>query len=232
MTIVTSSQRLYVRPPAPIIPALCPTRSNEKFFLTEFDGKSLINEIQFNNGLSIETAPIRTGVKLDLMGNSNAALLINQGLIEVSDTIDPDVYLRQIWFTVGDELFSVMTNDKREAKAQPDLIGDTCGVMFNATFDSINIDRDTLTYFGDHPYWQPMLVNELHSVISIGFKASGTLELYRSVLELDIQPYLFEHTSRCSATNLSKFMTRLKDSVKVVAYTLDVHFNNAYHKSY
>lgn len=94
------------------------------------------------------------------------------------------------------------------------------------------VDRDTLTYFGDHPYWQPMLVNELHSVISIGFKASGTLELYRSVLELDIQPYLFEHTSRCSATNLSKFMTCLKDSVKVVAYTLDATFTNTYNKSY
>lgn len=231
MSIVTCSQRLYVRPPTPIIPALCPTRSNEQFFLTEFDGKSLINEIQFNNGHSIETAPIRTGVKLDLLGNSNATLLINQGLIEVSDTIDPVVYLRQIWFTVGDELFSVMTNDKREAKAQPTLMAETRGVMFNATFDSINIDRDTLTYFGDRPYWQPMLVNELHSAISIGFKATGGLALSRGTLELDIEPYLFEQTGS-TAVNLSKFMTSLKNSVKVVAYTLDATFTNTYNKSY
>jgi hypothetical protein len=231
MTIVTCNQRLYVRPPIPIIPALCPTRSNEQFFLTEYDGKSLINEIQFNNGHSIETAPIRTGVKLDLMSNSNAVMLINQGLIEVSDTIDPVVYLRQIFFTVGDELFSAMTVNKRGAKAQPTLLADIRGVMFNATFDSIEIDKDTLTYFGDRPYWQPMLVNELHSAISIGFKAIGRLALSRGVLEMIIEPYLFEQTGS-TAVNLSKFMTQLKNSVQVVAYTLDATFTNTYNKSY
>ncbi|MFO5979518.1 hypothetical protein ACLBSL_33070, partial [Klebsiella pneumoniae] len=70
-----------------LFPALDPAGSNADFFVDP----ALVPPYTIKNeqNLTITTAPLKANVRLDLMGNSNANLLIQRGMLEVSDTIDP-----------------------------------------------------------------------------------------------------------------------------------------------
>lgn len=222
---VTNKTRLYSRPPQRLIPVIDPTGSNEHLFLMEFDGKTLVNEIRDCNNLTIETAPIRTGVKFDLLRNSNANLLIQTGNLHVTETIDPVAYLRQVFITINGELFSVMVHENTTARAQPTFFGDSHGLEFKGSLSYIGFDKETKNYFGEVPYWNPMLVNETHSAFNVVLSVTGKISTGLGPTEINIEPVGFAQIG-VGHKDLSKFMKHLQDSVKVVAYTLDTHFTH------
>ncbi|MFO6285082.1 hypothetical protein ACLBVW_36555, partial [Pseudomonas aeruginosa] len=70
-----------------LLAAQAPAGSDADLFVDE----ALVPPYTIKNeqNLTITTAPLKANVRLVLMGNSNANLLIQRGMLEVSDLIDP-----------------------------------------------------------------------------------------------------------------------------------------------
>ncbi|MFO5615078.1 hypothetical protein ACLBQC_31445, partial [Klebsiella pneumoniae] len=78
---------------------LDPAGSNADFFVDP----ALVPPYTIKNeqNLTTTTAPLEANVRLDLLGNSNANLLIQRGMLEVSDTIDPAGRLKNLFVLLG-----------------------------------------------------------------------------------------------------------------------------------
>lgn len=124
-----------------LIPAIDPGGSNAKFFVDP--ALALEETIVTDQGLSITTAPLKPGVKLDLIGNSNANLLINKGMLDVSDTIDPAGRLRALYVMFEGKVVKFTTERLARAVMQPDLIGDTRGAKVEFFSDDMVVSGDS-----------------------------------------------------------------------------------------
>lgn len=129
-----------------LIPAIDPAGSNLAFFVDPalVPVETVVNE----QNLSIETAPLKPGTKLDLIGNSNANLLISQGMLEVSDTIDPAGRLKALYVKIQDKVVKFKVDRMPRAVFQPDLIGDTRGARIDFWTDDLTISSVTRTIDG------------------------------------------------------------------------------------
>lgn len=129
-----------------LIPAIAPDASNAGFFVDPalVPTETIVNE----QNLSIETAPLKPGIRIDLIGNSNANLLISQGMLEVSDTIDPAGRLKALYVLVQGKVVKFKVDRMPRAVFQPDLIGDTRGARIDFWTDDLTISAVTRTIDG------------------------------------------------------------------------------------
>lgn len=129
-----------------LIPAIDPAGTNLGFFVDPalVPSETLINE----QNLSIETAPLKPGIRIDLIGNSNANLLISAGMLEVSDTIDPAGRLKNLYIKFQDKVIKFKVDRMPRAVFQPDLIGDTRGARIDFWTDDLTVSAITRTIDG------------------------------------------------------------------------------------
>lgn len=126
-----------------LIPAISPDGSNAHFFADPalIPTETVVNE----QNLSIETAPLKPGIRIDLMGNSNANLLIAANMLEVSDTIDPAGRLKALYIKFQDKVVRFKVDRMPRAVFQPDLIGDTRGARIDFFTDNLSVSSVTRT---------------------------------------------------------------------------------------
>lgn len=129
-----------------LIPAIDPAGTNLAFFVDQalVPPETLVNE----QNLSIETAPLKPGIRIDLMGNSNANLLISAGMLEVSDTIDPAGRLKNLYVKFQGKVIRFKVDRMPRAVFQPDLIGDTRGARIDFWTDDLSVSSVTRTIDG------------------------------------------------------------------------------------
>lgn len=125
-----------------LVPALDPAGTNAKYFADTAYG--LEKTIVTDQGMSITTAPLKPGVRLDIMGNSNANLLLSKGMLDISDTIDPAGRLAAVYVKFEGKVLKFMTARLPRSTMQPDLIGDTRGAKIDFFSDDLVITGDTL----------------------------------------------------------------------------------------
>lgn len=129
-----------------LIPAIDPAGSNLDFFV---DPALVPVEVIVNEqNLSIETAPLKPGIRIDLMGNSNANLLISAGMLEVSDSIDPAGRLKNLYVKFQGKVVKFKVDRMPRAVFQPDLIGDTRGARIDFWTDDLSVSSVTRTIDG------------------------------------------------------------------------------------
>lgn len=159
-----------------LIPAISPDGSNLHYFVDPalVPAETLVNE----QNLSIETAPLKPGIKLDLMGNSNANLLISAGMLDVSDSIDPAGRLRALYIKFEGKVIKFKVDRMPRAVFQPDLIGDTRGARVEFWTDNLSVSKGTRTIDGT----QTAAMQELETrewVLRISVDFTGTVSLSR-----------------------------------------------------
>lgn len=214
MKFVTNDRQLYPKA-TPVFPCIDPTYGNEKLFLTEFDGQTLIQRYNTRD-YTLEIAPVRVGMEFDLYRNSNMNLMIQTGAIDVADTVSPDFSISKVFFEIMGELFALDVSGEDNAKGSPMVEGNNRGVTIDLG-DMITINRDTLNYFGEKPYWLPLLANEEHSVILIDYALLGSLLTGRGTANFSGK--INELIMGDPNVKQTKFAKLLKESTKVVAFT-------------
>lgn len=129
-----------------LIPAIDPAGTNLDFFVDPalIPAETIVNE----QNLSIETAPLKPGIRIDLIGNSNANLLISAGMLEVSDTIDPAGRLKNLYVKFQGKVIKFKVDRMPRAVFQPDLVGDTRGARIDFWTDDLSVSSITRTIDG------------------------------------------------------------------------------------
>lgn len=214
MQFVDNNRPLYPKA-IPILPCIDPGHSNAKLFLMDFDDQPLIQKYHTRD-YELEVAPVRVGMEFDLYANSNAKLMIQTGEIDVAQSISPDFSISKVFFEIMGELFALDVSSEDNAVGIPMVGGDSRGVKIDLC-DMITINRDTLNYFGEKPYWLPLLANEEHSVILIDYAFLGTLLTGRGTAKF--AGYIKELVMGDPNVKQTKFAKLLKESTKVVAFT-------------
>lgn len=129
-----------------LIPAIDPAGTNAQYFA---DPALIPPEVVVNEqNLSIETAPLKPGIRLDLMGNSNANQLIAANMLDVSDTIDPAGRLKALYIKFQGKVIKFKVDRMPRAVFQPDLIGDTRGAKVDFWTDDLTVSAVTRTIDG------------------------------------------------------------------------------------
>lgn len=129
-----------------LIPAVSPDGSNLKFFV---DPALIPHHVVTNEqNMSITTGPLKPNMKIDLMGNSNASLLINKGMLDISDTIDPSGRLKALYVKIEDKVVRFVVDRLPTAVFQPGLIGDTRVAKLDFITEDLVLGADTKTIDG------------------------------------------------------------------------------------
>lgn len=207
----------------PLIPAIDPVGSNETLFLTDWNDRPLTEEVEVFGigGYTVTTAPILTGIKVDLMANSCVNLYIQQGITSVADTINPStVRLQRVYIEVLGELFAIDVSNNETSAACPDLIGDSRGVKLDAR-GSINFDRETKTIFGESPIWRSMLLEQDHSIFAVEWYFTGSMVTSRGDLRTcsDVSITM----GGAPKDTRTPFQILLERNSRVVAFTLNAY---------
>lgn len=128
-----------------LIPAIAPDNSNVQFFADPalLPPTTIVND----QNLSITTAPLKPGIKIDLMGNSNANLLINKGQLDIGDTIDPAGRLKFLYVQFDEGKVLKFKVDRMPTSVlQASLVGDTrdAQLIFRTEDLAVNGDKKTV----------------------------------------------------------------------------------------
>ncbi|MFO5736209.1 hypothetical protein, partial [Klebsiella pneumoniae] len=134
--------------------------------------------------VSVSGTPKISYVRLDLMGNSNANLLIQRGMLEVSDTIDPAGRLKNLFVLLGGKVVKFKVDRLPRAVFQPDLVGDTRNAVIRFDSDDLVVSGDTTFIDGS----ADGVINDLKTAklslrLSVGF--GGTISLSKADSKID-----------------------------------------------
>ncbi|QBX32297.1 major capsid protein [Pseudomonas phage PA1C] len=212
-----------------LIPAIDPAGTNLKYFADPalLPPVTVINE----QNMSIETAPLKPGGKLDLMGNSNANLLINKGMLDISDTIDPSGRLKALYVKFQGKVIKFQTERLPRAVFQPDLVGDTRGAKIDFWSDDLTVSAVTRTTDAA----QTAGMKELEQrkwVLRLSMQFSGHISLSRgdsrfTIGEVTIDRILDEDKRRIDLeTGDGKALADSIGEMEIVGFDLDTRFTN------
>jgi hypothetical protein len=214
MSIVNSQHALYPRS-IPVFPVIDPAGSNDSLFLLKHDKLSLIQTYNTRDHV-FETAPLKVGTTFDLMGNSNMNLLVQSGQIKITDTLSEDFSLAQVFIEVMGELFAIDVSDLNEARAVTSVEA-VPQLLLVALHSNQVIDEDSLNYFGEKPFWLPLLKAEAESGVIIEYRVNGSVSPARGTCTFGAD------VTSCSMggprNHQTKFAKLLTESTKVVAFT-------------
>lgn len=157
-----------------LIPAIDPSGSNLKYFVDPslIAPETVVNE----QNMPIETAPLKPGIKVDLMGISNANLLIGANMLDVSDTIDPAGRLKALYVMFEGKVIRFKVDRMPRAIFQPDLVGDTRGAKIDFISDDLSVSDITRTIDGS----TTSVIDELETrkwVLRLSVQFSGHISL-------------------------------------------------------
>ena len=157
-----------------MIPVYRATQNADKFVdVTLIPAVNLLLE-----GESIPTAPLAFGKKLSLLGLSQTDTLLANGVMDVTDSIDPAVQLQAIYFNVGSDVISFNTTNLPLSVFSPQPQGldrlmalgfNTTSLLLNA--NSTRLDKTSLTTLS------AIVTNNLIVRLSVNVTGSINLEL-------------------------------------------------------
>lgn len=212
-----------------LIPAIDPAGTNTKFFIDP----ALVppTTVAADHGLSIQTAPLKPGVKLDLIGNSNANMLIAKGLLDISDTIDPAGRLKNLYVKFQGKVVKFKVDRMPTAVFQPALIGDTRLAKVDFTTVDLKIDGETTTTDAATTAAIDELKTRGWSMrLALGF--SGQVSLSRGDAQfgsIGVSIDRLTDSNRMNVDMTSGAGQTLVDSIddlEVVGYDLEIRFTN------
>lgn len=212
-----------------LIPAIDPAGANLQYFVDPavVAPITVVNE----QNMSIQTAPLKPGIKVDLMGISNANLLINANMLDVSDTIDPAGRLKALYVKFEGDVIRFKVDRMPRAVFQPDLIGDTRGAKVDFWTDDLSVSDITRTIAGA----TTSVIDELETrkwVLRISVQFSGHVSLSKgesrfTVGECSVAKILNEDRREIDMTSGDGkvLVTKLAD-MEIVGFDLDCRFTN------
>lgn len=212
-----------------LIPAIDPAGTNAQYFVDPavIAPETVVNE----QNMSIETAPLKPGIKVDLMGISNANLLINANMLDVSDTIDPAGRLKALYVKFEGEVIRFKVDRMPRAVFQPDLIGDTRGAKVNFWSDDLSVSGITRT-IGGAP---TSVITELETrkwVLRISVQFDGHVSLSKgdsrfTVGDCSVAKILNEDRREIDITTGEgqALVNKLAD-LEIIGFDLDCRFTN------
>lgn len=212
-----------------LIPAIDPSGSNEQFFV---DAALIPPEtIKNEQNMAITTAPLKANVRLDLIGNSNANLLIQRGMLEISDTIDPAGRLKHLYVKFEGKVLKFKVDRMPRSVFQPDLVGDTRNATIRFDSDDIVVSGDSLAIDGTATSVITELKTRGWSIrLSLGF--GGTISLSRGDSKFGANPVYVDRVLNQDRRELDKTDAVVKamldklDDLEVVGFDLDTRFTN------
>lgn len=137
-----------------------------------------------DRGNSYETAPLKFGRKVNLIGISNANQLIAAGVLTIEDTIDPAGSLKNIYVKVGGDGTEaarvIKFNVERTPTATfvPKLTGDTRLAAVSFESDRLKVSGETRAIDGSSmTAFDTMAAGKLR--VELSLKVDGTISLSR-----------------------------------------------------
>lgn len=214
-----------------LIPAISPDNSNLSFFADPLllPPVDVINE----QGVSIKTAPLKPGIKLDLIGNSGANLLVNKGQLDSTDTIDPAGRLSYLYVSIDDDKIVKFKVDRMpSAVLQAALVGDTRDAQLIFRTEDLAINGEKKTVDGA----TTTVIDELAArgwVIRLSATFTGHVSLRNGDARfsdggIEVDEILDDKKQRVDqTTGQGKVIAdALAGKLKVVGYDMDLRFTN------
>ena len=91
-----------------------------------FVASSLVAPKSFTDDYgTFRTAPLKTGTRIDLVGQSNRDRWLNEGLLDHTDTVDPKAGLEALYVKVGDKVMRIVVDRLPTSRFQAAREGDS-----------------------------------------------------------------------------------------------------------
>ena len=212
-----------------LIPAVDPDGSNLKFFT---DPAVVPHHVVTNEqNMTITTGPLKPNVKIDLMGNSNANLLINKGMLDISDTIDPSGRLKALYVKFDGKIIRFVVDRLPTAVFQPGLIGDTRQAKLDFITEDLVVGEDTKAIDGTVSANVQELVNRKWTArISVSFNghvSTSRGDARYGTTGIEIDRIVDEDRKLISIeSGDGKDLVDAIGELEVVGYDLDLKFTN------
>lgn len=212
-----------------LIPAVDPDGTNLKFFT---DPALIPHHVVTNEqNMSVTTGPLKPNVKIDLMGNSNANLLINKGMLDISDTIDPSGRLKALYVKFDGKVIRFVVDRLPTAVFQPGLIGDTRIAKLDFITEDLVVGADTKAIDGSVSAQMQELVNRKWtarvSVTFTGHVSTSRGDARYGAAGIEIDRIVDEDRKLISIeAGDGKTLVDAIGELEVVGYDLDVKFTN------
>lgn len=109
-------------------------------------------DLKMDDGSTLTTSALAIGKTFDLITLSQTDALLNAGTMDITDTIDPGVYLDNLYITVGTgagtEVFSFGTKDLQGAAWNYSVQNNYKDLVLNFDTNSLAVDKDKKTATG------------------------------------------------------------------------------------
>lgn len=128
-----------------------------------------------HTGQLVSCYPLKANVPFSLGSAARTDMLVNSGVVDIHDTIDPAIYLTELYVRVGGSTlrFDVSTEPTTGAARAPDSHN---RVNIDLTTRRLVIDKDTRDIHGRTPGWAKYLaVEDITVALSLNFKVSISL---------------------------------------------------------
>lgn len=212
-----------------LIPAVDPDGTNLKFFVDP----AVVPHHQVTNeqNMTVTTGPLKPGVKIDLMGNSNANLLINKGMLDISDTIDPSGRLKALYVKFDGKIVRFVVDRLPTAVFQPGLIGDTRIAKLDFISEDLVVGADTKAIDGSVSAQMQELTNRKWTArLSVSFNghvSTSRGDARYGVNGIEIDRIVDEDRKLISIEEGDgKDIVDAVGPLEVVGYDLDLKFTN------
>lgn len=212
-----------------LIPAVDPDGSNLKYFT---DPTVVPHHVVTNEqNMSITTGPLKPNQKVDLMGIANASLLINKGMLDISDTIDPSGRLKALYVKIDGKIVRFVVDRLPTAVFQPGLIGDTRIAKLDFITEDLVLGADTKAIDGSVSAQMQELTNRKWTArISVSFNghvSTSRGDARYGTTGIEIDRIVDEDRKLISITDGDgKTIVDAIGELEVVGYDLDVKFTN------
>jgi hypothetical protein len=183
-------------------------------------------------GESIQTAPLAVNKKFQLLGLSQTDALLQTGILDVTDAIDPAIQLESLYIQIGTEVFRVSTLNLPLATFAPAVQGNYRLMQLNFSTQSVLFNGSQTKVDGSASTALKTLSDNKVDV-RLGFDVSGSVNLElsdTSVFASDVAVY----SVRDEAGNLldvttgdGKTYADLFAGAKVIGYTLEARRTNS-----
>lgn len=192
-------------------------------------------EVELEDGSSVPTAPLAIGQKFDLIGISNQQNLITGGKLDISDTIDPAITLKNIYVQIGTgsdkAVVKFVTQRIPTATFQPNLIGDTRDANLLFRTEDLVLSGEKTAVDGSTPAAITAIKDAGYNV-RLSVNVNGFVSLSNGNTSITsvspaVDKILNEDGTRISQTGADgeAIVTALGD-MQVVGYDLDSRFTN------
>lgn len=189
-------------------------------------------DVKMDDGSEITTQPLAIGKTFDLITLSQTDALLDAGTMDITDSIDPGVYLDKLYIKVGTEAFSFTTRDLQAAAWNTAIQGNYKDLVLNLDTDALTLNKDLKTANGTDSTVLDMIVTGKYTV-RLGVFVSGKMNVNignTNVIAGDVTVVHVEDeagNSLALSSGTGKTIADLFADAKVVGYDLAAKRSNA-----